>query len=458
MVQSERFGRLLRWYPRRCRERNGDVLLGTMLDQAEQDGRVTPSVTDHATAAVYGLGARLGAGLALWCALLALLAAAVTGVLATWAAGTLAASGAGWVLPVLAVGVCPLLVSVGTVALLQERGIISEPRALALLPAVTLALMLAALAGIAWREGFEAADAGAQMSALAAAWSWLVVTAWAIGAAAIAALLDGVLQRTRVHHALSILLAVVTGLLAAPLVGLSLIAPYTSAIAAAVLGVAVLVTRRNAGATEHPAQESAPILSRRSRDLARMLAAATATVSTVGVVYALTGSLWFPDGPDATIAMAHGITVSLLGALPLLAGIGLLAVTRSRHRPVHTWVPLLLVALSLGGVAVAYQSAPDWDRMAPGFLAASVLSGAAIAWWSATRLPGSATARVAIGVLIGVACGAFLSALIMPMLAFAIPLLALALAIWTPGASSRGSRSSNVDGRIATPLDHLATS
>ncbi len=436
MERSEQYSRLLRWYPRKWRERNGEVLLSTMLEQAEESGQTAPSASEHATAAVYGLGSRLGTRFALRCAVLALGLAVVAGLLTTWGLGLFAEAGAGWVLPVLAGGACPLLVSIGVLALLRERGVISEPRALALVPLVTVALALAVLSSISWAAGFAAADAGMAMPAFAAAWSWLVVAAWAIGAVAIAVLLDGLLRKTRLPRWLVLVLSLVAGVIAAPIVGISLVSPYSSGVAAIALGITVLATGGNHRvASAVPAVPRA--LSARSRDVARLLFLVTAVAGAVGVAYALTGSRWFQGGPDATIAMGQGITISLIGALPLLGACGILLTSRSRLRPMHTWAPLVLLAGSFVGITVAYQYAPEWDGMAPGFVAAAVFGGAATGWFVAARLPGRIAVRVMIGVLIGLVSAAFLGVMILPLLAFLLPLLALALAIWTPGTPSR---------------------
>ena len=54
-----RYGRLLRWYPRQWRARNEAVVLGMLLDQAHDTGRMTPSVADRASLIVGGLRERL---------------------------------------------------------------------------------------------------------------------------------------------------------------------------------------------------------------------------------------------------------------------------------------------------------------------------------------------------------------------------------------------------------------
>lgn len=453
MAQPERFARLLKWYPRAWRQQHGEVLLSTMLDDAEATGHTVPSPADHATAAIFGLGSRLGAGFALWCAILALGISAIAGVLTVWTVGLWTG---GWLLSVLVAGVCPLLVAMGVIALLRERGIISEPRALVLVPLVTVALALTVLSHAAWGAGFQEADAGVARSAFADAWSGFALSAWVVGAVTLTLFIDGLLRRARLHRAAALPLSLVAGVVAAPVIGVSLVSAFSSSLAAIALGVTVLTAgrvRRRSGASSS-AQAPAPIsvrLPKRTSDIARALALVTAAVSAIGVAYAFTGSLWFPGGPDSTIAMGQGITISLLGTIPLLIAVGLVLAARSRVRPAHTWGPVMLLALSFGAVAVAYRTAPEWDDMALGFIAASAFSAAALSWFLAARLPGAPAVRITVGILIGLVAAAFLGIIMMLLyIAFPMPLIALAFAIWTPGTSRQNAATLPVS-TIPTP-------
>lgn len=93
VVQEERFRRLLRWYPRAWRDRNGAALLRTMLDDAERQGRAAPSLAERLSAVGYGLGTRLDRRLALGADLAALAVAAAGGAVVVWAIYALAAVG-----------------------------------------------------------------------------------------------------------------------------------------------------------------------------------------------------------------------------------------------------------------------------------------------------------------------------------------------------------------------------
>ncbi|KAA9104735.1 hypothetical protein [Microbacterium rhizomatis] len=442
MVNQDPFRRLLRWYPRAWRDRNGDVLLGVMLDAAEQTGRNTPTLPERWSVITHGLGTRLDRRVAFAATILALVTAAATGVFTVWGTSFLATATGSWLFPALAVFVGLVFVVAAVSALARDRGLLTEPRAVITIFLATLALAVAALAQISWSLGFDAADQGVRATGLAAAWLWLFVGAWAIGAAAIGFVVDALLRRTRIPAVVLVILAVVAGALLAPAVGLSLISPYTVAIAASVLAVAVVWRRTVVPAPRRAAVPPAEtkVVPARTRGAARLLAAISAVASGLGAVFAVTGSAWGPAS-DGTEAMAQGISLSLIAALPLIAAIGISAVARGRVTPLQTWGPLMLAVLAVAAVAVAYRGAPAWENMAAGFAVGSVLGGGAIAWWSAFRLPGSVRTRVTVAVLIGVVYAAFLGILIAPMLAFILPVLAAAFAIWTPGRLPRPSHA-----------------
>ena len=442
MVDRDRFQRLLRWYPRAWRDKNGEVVLGIMLDAAERDGRRAPTWAERWSAAGHGLGSRLGHRFAVVCALSALVAVAAAGLLSRWGDAALVAGQAPWILPTLTAFVGPVFVVAGAVALARERGLLAESRAVGVILVAILALATATLAQIAWSLGFDAADEGVPATGLAAGWRWLFVGAWAAGAAAIALLIDATLRRTRLRAPLAAIVSLIGGALLAPVVGIGIISPYTPAAAAVVVAVVVLGSRRVRVAEPAQAPRRAPtpaavrIVPTRTRSAARLLAIISLLGSAFGVVYAVTGSQWGAV-QDPTEAMAQGITVSLTAALPLLAAVGIIADARSARRRVHTWGPRVLFAVSLAAVAVAYRDAPVWEDMAGGFFVSSVVGALAVAWWTALRLPGTTWARAAIAVLVGIVLAAFFGVLIPPVLAFLLPLLAAAFAVWTPGRPSR---------------------
>lgn len=53
-----RYLRILRWYPRQWRARNEAAVIGVLLDQAQQTGRMSPSIGDQVSLALGGLHER----------------------------------------------------------------------------------------------------------------------------------------------------------------------------------------------------------------------------------------------------------------------------------------------------------------------------------------------------------------------------------------------------------------
>lgn len=61
---ESRYRSALRWYPRSWRAQNADVVVGTLMDEADATGRQHPRTSELFSLAVNGLRARVGSGLA----------------------------------------------------------------------------------------------------------------------------------------------------------------------------------------------------------------------------------------------------------------------------------------------------------------------------------------------------------------------------------------------------------
>lgn len=431
---ERRFQRLLRWYPRWWRDRNGAILLATLQDLAQQDGRTAPTAGETLSAALHGTAARLDRRFALIAALGAVACAAAAGILTAW-------TSAGDVVLVLQSGVVPLLAAAALTAVLRDRGYLADGRALATLATSAIALSLNALAVASWSLGFDAADAGIPPSGLAAAWVPLVIGAALAGAIAIALPVEALLQRTALPGIVRVVVAAVIGLIAAPLLGFSLLSPLVAALIALGVAILALLPSRHAQQQHATQQPATPLSSARPerpdperifryRSTARLLACVAAIGGATGLAYALSGSLWSAGAADGTIAMGQGITLLLVSAVPLFAGVGLIATAELPPRDaVRVWAPLALITAGFGCTAVGYLNAPSWDGMSPWFLACAILIGGAICWWiiALIRLPRGAA--VALGLIAGALYAAFVGVMLAPMLAFAVPVGAVILAL-----------------------------
>jgi len=377
--------------------------------------------------------------------LIAVLLAALAGIAMTWGASFISEAGVGWAVTMLSNWLVPVLVVLGIVCLARERSLLTEGRALAVLSFSAVAFAFGALALIGFGQSFEAADQDVPETGLGAIWWPLLLASWIAGSMTSALFLDALLARTQLHRVTVLARSIPLGALVAASVAPTLITPVFAGLAGVAVAVLSLAAVRPAvDPHEQQARQSARVPTRQPshptpapRRTVRSLSVVSAVTSTVAVIYAFTGSLWPLAAVDSTIAMGQGISMALFSAVPLVAAVGLLLASRSRRATPHTWGPLALLVMSFGAVAAAYLPGPDdWDSAAPGFAAAATLSGCAVAWWLTSRLRGPRAIRIAIGLLCGLAYAAFFGLLGAPMLAFAVPLGAIALAIW-PGKRLR---------------------
>jgi len=324
-------------------------------------------------------------------------------------------------------GVAPALTLVGAIALFRERRWIAPPRALIVLVTLLAALVLAAVTQLSYAQGFRLADANQPQTGLAGAWGVLFVIAWAVGAAGIGLFFDGAFGGAGMPSVARVALAAIAGILIAPALGVGLINPTLSTVIAGGVALMALGTLNRQRIPTPPVSTRA--IRARSADVrgtVRLLAALSAGVGVVGVVYALTGAGWSEGAADGTVAMGQGITILLASAIPLLAAFALSA--PQRHGTAAVWGPTSLLALEITAVAVAYQYAPVSQEMAPWLGLSAALGGGAIAWWTIPRLHGSFGLRMAVGLAFGAGYAALFGTTVIPLLAFAVPVVALVLA------------------------------
>lgn len=434
-VPEAPFRRLLLWYPRQWRADNGDVLVAILIEAAEHDGRTEPTLADVRGAVVHGTAARLTARLALLLSVTALTLSGAVGAFSLWAPAALANAGVAFALPALTAGVIPLLVSVAAVAVVRDRGLIGDGRGIVVLMLAAPALASAGLAAWSWGVGFDAADAGSPAPVLARAWVPLMGIATVLGVAALSLFIDSLLSRTGLARPARLALAFLASGVLTPIIGFALLTPYLGAGVALVTAFVAATPRRSAGVAVRTAPRIAGTAVRMNRGAAatvRALALLSVLGGALGVAYALTGSQWSPGADDGTEAMAHGITLMLVSAFPLLAAFGIRMDGVGAHRPLHVWGPLALLAGALGCLAAAYTRAPNGDEMAPLLRAGSVLAGAAISLWIMPRVRLPRAAAIVIGIFAGLLYAAFLGMSLTPLLAFAVPVLGGVL-LFVPG-------------------------
>lgn len=249
MADERRYRRLLRWYPRAWRERNGEVLLAVMLDEAERLGHARPTVGEQCSVIAHGLGARLDTRLALRCGYTALVLAAVAMVSLLLIPQAIRSSGMEW-MALVAASLSLILIATGFLGVLRERGPLPEPHALLAGVAGAVALSVGELAWAAWLVGFEAADQGDPVPPFGRLFGPLFLVAWVVGAAAIAVIVDGLLAGTHLARSLRIMAGLGLGFIVAPFVEFLASAPGVPIGAAGVLVLVALALRRPSSPSE----------------------------------------------------------------------------------------------------------------------------------------------------------------------------------------------------------------
>ncbi|MFT2753058.1 hypothetical protein [Clavibacter sp. Sh2088] len=427
------YARLLRWYPARWRRADGDVMLDTLEEHADAEGRARPTRGEAWSLRAHGLLERVTprailvlAGVALVLAV-ALPAAMLTGALL----GSPVLLAMPWA--------AALLATVALLGLVGRSGVLRAESALAAAALAVPSWILGGFAAAAWSVGFDEADAGVPQGAFGSAFGALALAAWLLGAASLAVVLAGLLGiRSAVARWI---VAVVVALPGALLVGVVALSSGAVALALAALIASARHRARGHGSRTAAGSASAPVAHAPLSAPGRRTVVTTALVgSALGLAcaaFALAGSVWVPAVGDATDAMRVGIAIgSVVAILPVVAGAAAL-----RPRMGRVVIP---AAVCLGAAfltnAVSY-SAPDVDAAPEGYLqVAAVLVGLAGTSLLLPVLPGGRVVRVVltVGVTIGIA--AFAGMIVAVTGTFVAPVLGVVTAVLVSRRSRAGRR------------------
>lgn len=333
-------------------------------------------------------------------------------------------------------GLAPLLAVASAVMVLRMRGTLSIARSVVLLVLAALALPLAALAAPSWALGFADAAAGRPLTGLAAATVPLLLGALVTGATLIGLLVHGLCRSGGLGQGGSVLLGTLGGVLGAPLLGWGLATPTTSAaLAVAALLLAALGSPRpRQERSIRPPAAARPAADRSTRDeLAIALSRLAAGAGLLGAVVAVSGSAWWPVPIDGTEAMVLGISVLLAAGVPLLASLALLVESRFAVVTMLVRGPATSLSLALAAMGFWYTSAPDGGANGWAVSVASLFVGVAVGGMS-FLLPLSRPVAIVVGLAVALALAASQVAMLLPALAFAVPLGAI-------GVLALGARS-----------------
>lgn len=313
----------------------------------------------------------------------------------------------------------------------------SGPVAVAATALTTLAFALGFATMLSWSLAFDAADEG-----LPGTWFsqtvllWFGAT-WLFSAATITLIAFALFKTVRLPLWARLGVSVISGVVAAPLIGAVVMGPFVTAlVSVSVLLLVVLLgmpqsrtaphtparTRPGAAAPLPPAPPS------RSRRLtARAIAALALLVSVFGLAYALTGSTWAAGGPNSTSTMRLGIATMALAGAMLLPAVALIATARVPGP--RRGIPLALIALALVLAAAGNVLGTGAGPMHPATLASAALLATGLATLIGFSRRGAALQRWIVGAAAGLIV-APLSALLLPGLVFVVPLLAAGFAVW----------------------------
>lgn len=329
----------------------------------------------------------------------------------------------------------PLLAVAAAVIVLRMRGTVSIARAVVLLVLAAIALPTAALAGLSWGLGFADADAGRPLTGLAAATVPLLLLALAAGAPLIGLLVYALCRSADLGEGGAALLGALCGLLGAPVLVWGLTNPTTSAALAvsALLLVALGTPRSRPERSIRPPAATRTATDRRPRErLAIALARLAAGAGVLGAVFALSGAAWWPVPIDGTEAMIVGISILLAAGMPLLASLALLVESRFPVAALLVRGPATALALALALALVAmgfwYTSAPDGDATGWAVSVASLFVGVAVGGMS-FLLPLSRSVAIVVGLAVALALAAAQVAMLLPALAFGVPLVAIGILV-----------------------------
>ena len=435
------YRRLLSSYPRSWREANEDVVLGTLLDEAEAEGWSRPRLGQRFSLVSHGMAERLGLKATGAIALVVLVISVVGTVLQVAMLEFPSTAGRNGMY--LCFGLSGWLAVVSLCGLLRNLGWVGHVRSLVVSALAAPALVATTLATNSWSQGFMESDSGVPLSDFANAFIALALSGLFFGTLSAAALCDGLLSRTvgqaQIRHLTSLLLG--TGL--ALFSGVSLLIPGTVSVLAIGIVAAVLwkvfsrkprtfqvdmipETGRSRVAVAAGSRAASGIP---ATETARILAASSAVAGLAAVAFALTGSHWFGVGLDSTGTMRLGMAFGYVAAVPFAFALA----QRSGTRPGALAWPLGLIItamlVSAAGGALSDGSG-DLASLAP-MVASALVASVSVGWAGGVMLrergidPFGPFGPAVIGVGFLLVLGSFWAF----MASFAIPVLAAVFAL-----------------------------
>jgi hypothetical protein len=384
-LDTDRFERLVRWYPRWWRAENAAAFVGTAMDAADAAGLRAPSRGERVAAALAGLGTRLDATTARVAGVAALVLSALVAAASqfgfTYAVPSLLTANLA-----VQVGLVPALWWTVALACARHRLHLNPTRTLFALGIAMIAATGAALAFASWSVGFDEADAGDPRSLFAALFPAFLAIGSAAAACAVVVAVSDRLPRRRGMRVLIVVTCMVGAALSLPLVAVMLMSPITTLLlsgAAVVIVALAWPDHRERGSAAASAGDSDADAGRRRR-AARALASAAGITSLLGIGFAVSGSLY--TTLDSTEAMIVGMRAAAGCGILVVLALALRAPRRTARQQRAVWGAATLGALTLVLVVTGWGTMLPSGNPRPIGAVVWLLPAAAIVWlvWAST--------------------------------------------------------------------------
>ena len=331
----------------------------------------------------------------------------------------------GWAIPVPLVIDPPLLTLVG-VALLRGGGLIGARRSVAL-PAIGGVGGLAGAATVTlWGLGFDAADEGQAVPAVAGSITLAAFgAAWLMVAALLAVVMLAVLRPVGEPLALRVVPAVIVGAVGAPALGLGFLQPGGAFVCSAGALAAALVVGRARPQRSAPPPLERPRSRRRADPRASGLAASGTIAGVAAVVFCFAAGPLALFGLDGTGAMAVGLGLGALAGIPVLVA----AALSTEPPPPRAAVLLATVGLVVNAIARLPGPFPAGDGSFGVLIASGALLAAAVAWIACPRMPGPPRTRVVLAALLAAGLLASGGIVLTAVIGFLVPVAGVVVMI-----------------------------
>ena len=423
MTDEPRYRKLLRWYPKPWRERNGDALLGVMLDEAERCGRTGPSWGERWSAFAHGVGMRLDAALA-WRLAIVVVVLNCGGLLWFFFVPEELRPWNLVLAMMLLTAAAPVLLIISFAAVVRERGLLLDPHVLLAACAGVLASTAAGLAWVSWSIGYYAAEAYEPVPLAGQLFQPLVLCAIPLSVVAVCIAADGMSRLQKLPRPVRLLIGTGAGVLVIPLI-VPVPLPLSPHVTVLAVVMMVLVGRQ-------PRTRCTPMgaVYPSGMRLARFLGFVSVVLGVVGVGCSMVGLGDLRRGGEL---LTRGVQILCVAVWPCAAAIGMLVAAREptgSRASLNVWGPAVLVSASSAVIAVAFEVASpgSGDAIVHAFRISGVIGGAAVAWMLITwlRLPGYQ--RVMSGIVVGLGYAAIIGMLAWSLLLLVAPVLGAVVA------------------------------